>query len=111
MTATKRQLKVRARVMAGEGFIYVAEVIGTDLVKIGFTLDPERCPQTLKQYFPRDFRIIGYTPGSIKQAHAVHARLRPWRQRRRIHPNANTYAFYDRDVLRGGLNALLGSAP
>lgn len=58
----------RARISAGEGFIYVAEVIGTDAVKIGFSLNPER------RLGPKA-RLLGYFPASIKAERALHVRL------------------------------------
>jgi len=71
LRANREQWRRRA---AGEGYIYVAERIGTDLIKIGFSLNPEKRMLALKIDYRDDFRLMGYVPGSNlleKQLHSV----------------------------------------
>jgi len=59
------------RASAGEGFIYVAAVAGTDLVKVGFSLDPER---RVRDWGGRA-TLIGQFPASRaaeRQFHRLH---------------------------------------
>ncbi len=62
------QRRARARMAAGEGFIYVAEVVGTGNVKIGFSLNPgERL-----RWLTKSHRLMGAFPASRAEEHAFH---------------------------------------
>lgn len=84
MTASLKA--ARARIGAGEGFIYVAEITGTDAVKIGFSLAPER------RLGPK-VRLLGYFPASIKAERALHEHLRG-----KQHPDFESREVYPRSV-------------
>lgn len=65
----------RARIKAGEGFIYVAEVIGQRRVKIGFSLNPRRRMKMLAYSLQNAVRLIATAPGTLEAEQALHARL------------------------------------
>lgn len=87
-----------ARIRAGEGFIYVGEVSGTDIVKIGFSVAPEQrvssvwtfqhhgCPPNAK------VRLVHAIPGSYAAETALHRVLRD-------DPAALGHEFYRRSIL------------
>ncbi len=62
------------RMKAGEGFIYVAERVGTDLIKVGFSLNPEH----RMRKFSRTLRLMGYFPASRSAEHAFHKAFRAY---------------------------------
>lgn len=70
------QRKHRARVAAGEGFIYVARVIGKPIIKIGFSLTPERRVAALRRDYKAPSRLLVAVPGTIAQERAIHQSLR-----------------------------------
>lgn len=63
----------RARAHAGEGFIYVAEMVGTDVVKIGFSLDPAKRMSSLG--FFGKARLLAAVPGTWAQEKELHRTL------------------------------------
>jgi hypothetical protein len=62
------------RMNAGEGFIYVAEIVGHDMVKIGFSLNPEFRVRGLTAFLP-PARLLTYTPGSVTAERQLHRTL------------------------------------
>jgi hypothetical protein len=62
------QRRAWERVKAGEGFMYVAEVVGTDLLKVGFSLDPD----ARMRWCGARFRLLGVFPASRNTEHAFH---------------------------------------
>lgn len=68
--------RVGARVRAGEGFIYVAEVVDSDLLKVGFSLDPDDRIKQLRAAYGREFRLLGKIAASRKTELAFHRFLR-----------------------------------
>lgn len=81
------------RRMAGEGYVYVAEEVGTGIIKIGFSLDPERRMDALRLDYRRKYRLMGFVRGS----NALEKRIHSWLWRR-IKP-AHGFEFYRRDDL------------
>ena len=80
-TPTSRAEKIEryrashARIMAGEGFIYVAKVARRPLVKIGFSLNPEHRVLQAAQPFYRKLKLLAKVPGSIREEQAMHRAL------------------------------------
>jgi hypothetical protein len=76
---TQRWRAARDRMKAGEGFIYVAEVIGTDVIKIGFSLTPEtRAPKAYLNWCPvrgGRTRLVAKVRGSWEQEKDLHHAL------------------------------------
>lgn len=69
----------RARVKAGEGFLYVAEMIGADVVKIGFSLNPRRRVRKSEYFEWRGSsgpRLLAFVPFTLLQEKALHRTLR-----------------------------------
>lgn len=60
------------RIRAGEGFIYVAEVVGGSLIKIGFSLKPKARVATLA----RKCRLLATVAASLTQEKALHQTLK-----------------------------------
>jgi hypothetical protein len=79
----------------GEGFIYLAEIIGADVVKIGYSLNPKT---RIKQFWMHPSvqghkaRLLATCAGTIQQERAFHRRLRD-------DPLSLDYEFYDRAVV------------
>lgn len=72
------------RLLNGEGFIYLAEVIGHyPIVKVGHALDANKRMQTLATdtYGKFQFRLLKATPGHFEDERYIHRRLfrRRWR--------------------------------
>lgn len=87
----RTQRAAAARKMAGEGFMYVAEIIGTDAIKIGFSLKPE----SRAVRFGTRARLLGYFPCSWaaeRRFHRLHAAER--------HPAYPGREIYPRSILR-----------
>lgn len=63
------------RMNAGEGFIYVAEIIDHDMVKIGFSLTPQARVKGLIAFLP-PARLLAFAPGSIREERRLHRELR-----------------------------------
>lgn len=74
---TEAGRETRARVRAGEGFIYVAEVVGADILKIGFSLDPEARIKTVWPFTREPMRLMGFFPCSLLLEKKLHRLLRP----------------------------------
>lgn len=67
----------RARTHAGEGFIYLAELAGTDVIKIGHSLNPEQRAKKVEHCgFNAKPRLIAKVLGSWVQEKALHRALR-----------------------------------
>lgn len=65
------------RIRAGEGFLYVVEAVGTDIIKIGFSTNPERRIRGLYGQIPLGStpRLLIKTPGTLWQERALHKQL------------------------------------
>lgn len=79
MTPTRHDL-CRAtwhRIRAGEGFLYVVEAVGTDIIKIGFSTNPKRRIRGLYGQIPLGSkpRLLAMTPGTLWQERALHKQL------------------------------------
>lgn len=77
----ERHAAARARIRAGEGFIYLAEIVGLDLLKIGFSLCPEnRIGQLFIEYHRHaPIRLLAKVPGTLSDEMRLHGALRPCR--------------------------------
>ena len=85
----------RARVKAGEGYLYVAEMLGTDVVKLGFSLNPKnRVRKTWSFQFRGSTgpRLMAFTPYTFLQERALHRTLRE-------HQIGSCGEFYPRSIL------------
>lgn len=81
-TPARRACRERtsAALRAGRGFIYVAAIEGTDDVKIGFSLDPERRARELtRDLRPHRYRILMARPGTWSDERFLHAALKACR--------------------------------
>lgn len=66
-------LVTRTRMARGEGYLYVAELLAAeDVVKIGFSLDPERRVRALEPAA----RLLAHTPCTIEGERAIHRALK-----------------------------------
>lgn len=83
------QKAARRRIAAGEGFMYIAAVEGTDVVKVGFSLRPERRVKGLGHRF----RLLGAFACSIKAERQLHAALAGHR-----HPGFDKQEIYPRSI-------------
>lgn len=87
-----------ARIREGDGFIYVAEVLGTAVIKIGFSVNPERRARSIYTFrhhgCPRDarVRVVSATPGSFAEEKSLHKVLRR-------DASALGHEFYSRSIL------------
>lgn len=84
------------RILCGDGFLYAAEIVGTDKIKIGFSLNPRKrlnglCPWIVGENGRRG-RLLRTIAGSIAQERALHKSLRD-------HPSSLGSEFYLRTVL------------
>lgn len=78
-----------ARMHAGDGFIYVAEIVGTDIIKIGFSLNPEkRVPKVDCRAWGSRARLLGVIPGTWAQEKALHRALNGHRSRNEYYPRS-----------------------
>lgn len=64
------------RINRGEGFIYVAKVARRPLVKIGFSMQPERRVLQAAYPFYRKLKLLRTVPGTIREERAIHRALR-----------------------------------
>ena len=65
------------RIQAGEGFLYVAEVIGDPAtIKIGHALDVSARVSSLKADYFMDFRMLASMPAPLTLEKRLHRRLR-----------------------------------
>lgn len=86
------QKAARARIKAGEGFMYVVAIEGTDILKIGFSLRPERRVRGLSYLgMPR---LLGFFPATLLQEKAFH------RQFLKVRDKSLGRECYQRHVLR-----------
>jgi hypothetical protein len=90
---TESGRRARAKIRAGEGFLYVAEVVGTGIVKIGFSLDPESRIKTVSPFTQEPVRLMGFFPCSLLLEKKLHRLLRPHTSAK--HGNE----FYPRSIL------------
>lgn len=72
MRIAKRQVAM-ARIRAGEGFMYLAEVAGTNVIKIGFSLNPEIRVKAAYSLQPNTrLRLLASFPASLPTEQALH---------------------------------------
>lgn len=64
----------RQRIKAGEGFVYLAEFDASDIVKIGFSLNPARRVRTMN-FLGWKAKLIAAVPGGMRVEKAVHRAL------------------------------------
>jgi hypothetical protein len=91
-----RHAAARACIKRGEGFIYVVDFDGLDVVKIGFSLDPGARLRTLSEqcrHFARP-RLLAKTPASMSVERKLHGKLR--QHRSGAGPGTE---FYSRSIL------------
>jgi hypothetical protein len=88
--------KSMAAIKAGAGFLYVAEVVGTDEVKIGHALNPKRRMKALKDDYFKECRLLKSTPGSLHEEMALHDTLCRFLGRK---PRTLKVEFYPRSIL------------
>lgn len=81
----------------GEGVIYVAEVIGTDTIKIGYTVNIAKMVKRIVTDHGVCVRVIGTMPATIMQEKALHASLRKHRNPGPVRGCATE--FYPRGVM------------
>ncbi len=68
--------RVRAINARDAGYVYIAQdVTRSDIVKIGFTRDPEARRKRLNALCRADIRILSATPGIMLDEHAQHCRF------------------------------------
>ena len=86
----------RASIEPGEGFLYVAELVGAGAVKIGFSLNPRArvaglCSRKAREHF----KLLAFVPATLELEQELHRRLVA-----RRHPKfAERREFYPFDVL------------
>lgn len=85
------------RAREGDGVIYLAEVIGTDTVKIGYTINTEKCIKRIWSDHGVRVRIIGTMKAKITQEKALHWLLRKHRDKGPVRGCATE--FYHRSVV------------
>ena len=64
----------RALVETSPGFIYVAEVVGEPVIKIGFSLTPENRLRYLSKK-RKPYRLLATTPATIAEERQLHRDL------------------------------------
>lgn len=69
----------QARLNAGEGFLYVARVLGTNIVKIGHALDTTKRMKSLKADYGFEFELMASVPAHFVTERRLHRRLRKHR--------------------------------
>jgi hypothetical protein len=90
-----------------EGFIYLAEVVGRNAVKIGFSRNPEQRIDHLRRRFRRlhqdrriDLRLMGYFPADLRSEKDLHNLLARFRNR-----EFKGHETYDISVLDWSMSA------
>lgn len=69
--------RARDRIRAGEGFLYVAQLINEpDVVKIGFALDPAKRVGSLGADAKTPATLLAAIPSTFAQECALHKKLR-----------------------------------
>lgn len=65
------------RIRAGEGFLYAAEAVGSDLIKLGFSVNPKQRMRSLHVQLPLGTqpRLLAFTPYTLQQEQALHKEL------------------------------------
>lgn len=87
------------RMREGEGFLYVAEVIGTENIKIGYALDLEKRRKSLRQDYFKEFKMVASAPATIMDEKALHFTLRKLCIPRMVGTKRCPSEFYHRSVL------------
>ncbi len=89
------QVLALQRLGAREGFLYLAAVIGTDSVKIGFSRHPHvRIRHVQSRNLGRvRCRLVGFTRATLTQEHELHRALRAHSE------TAHGREFYPRSIL------------
>lgn len=101
------QRRQRARIAAGEGFVYVARVVGRPAIKIGFSLQPKRRMGPMSREFGVKVRLLAFMPGSINDERALHSALRDC-PRPRVARNGEFYdlSAFDHEAFPAALRPL-----
>lgn len=96
MVHFKRSLRAaRARIKAGEGYIYVAELVGHDAIKVGFSLDPAKRLSSVR-ILGIEPRLMGSFPATLLQEKAFHRAMRA----KALPKEAYGSEWYPRSALR-----------
>lgn len=78
-TPARRACRERtsAALRAGKGYVYVAGIEGTNDIKVGFSLDPERRARELtRDSRGHVYRVLMAWPGTWSDERRIHASLR-----------------------------------
>lgn len=86
-----------ARVQAGEGVLYLARVVGTDIVKIGHTLDFAKRAKAIKADFGATIELMASIPANRATERWLHPLLGKYRRRDAVRKSAGE--FYHISVL------------
>lgn len=84
------------RIIRGDGFLYVAEVLGTDEIKIGHALDPERRMASIWSDHGKRCRLLRCMPAELSVERRLHRRLSRFLRRPLQGINLE---FYPRSIL------------
>jgi hypothetical protein len=91
----KQMKRTRVSIAKGEGYIYAAVIVGTDIVKLGFSINPDARIVALHTQYKMDFDLLGQTPGKMADEMFLHGALRAHR-----HPDfLDKREFYPRSIL------------
>jgi len=88
------QRRAHERRRSGEGFIYAAELPGTDIVKIGFSLMPEKRVRGVSIRNHARAQLLAKTPGTEPAERALHKILRE-----HCRLDLPGFEFYPRSIL------------
>lgn len=95
--SSEAQCAINVRRRAGEGFIYVAELLGYEgIIKIGHSLTPHARMSQLKVIRGDRLRarLLAVTPGTFADEHLLHGALS-----RHRHPARLGNEYYPRSIL------------
>ena len=87
-------------------YVYVVEAVGTGLVKIGVSDNPEKRLHSLQTSNPTDLRLLGYCMGSYAIEQALHLVLDEYRVRGEWFRNEGKCAQAVKAVSRGDFEAV-----
>ena len=76
--------------------MYLAEVVGTDEIKIGHALDPAKRMSGLRADYFKSFRLLKTIPAALKEERRLHRRLSAFIGRRH---RGIKLEFYPRSIL------------
>lgn len=67
------------RPQEGKGFVYVIHAVGTNRIKIGYSVDPEKRLAQLQTGSPYELRLLAKWPGTIEAEQRAHQCLTQYR--------------------------------